>query len=209
MMTVVKDCNDLTQSSSFRKTEKDKTRHWLIYPNCRNRLGQCGTRGVRGDRGVMTSTFGGQRLCIDMKIQINLARSPYTLSQSPVCLVYRSFTTSNSKYAVPPPEVRTLAALTSEEDHSAASKWLSTFTVEDIPKTAYEVSYSRSSGPGGQVRLHYSIPPHSADDHAARKHNQLKSNTTLSPQTRTGHLATSLPHPPSFQNCKIPTISRS
>lgn len=44
-----------------------------------------------------------------------------------------------------------LAALKTESDHAAARRWLDDFTLGDIPKHAYEVGYSRSSGPGGQV----------------------------------------------------------
>lgn len=32
----------------------------------------------------------------------------------------------------------------------AARQWLMTFSHSDIPKTMFDVSYSRSSGPGGQ-----------------------------------------------------------
>jgi len=37
-----------------------------------------------------------------------------------------------------------------EEELKAARSWLTTFTPESIPKSICEVSFSRSSGPGGQ-----------------------------------------------------------
>ena len=49
---------------------------------------------------------------------------------------------------------RTYAAKTAEdadeEELKAARSWLTTFTPESIPKSICEVSFSRSSGPGGQ-----------------------------------------------------------
>ena len=39
---------------------------------------------------------------------------------------------------------------TSEEEHQEARNWLSGFSIKSIPRNACEVTYSRSSGPGGQ-----------------------------------------------------------
>jgi protein subunit release factor B len=44
--------------------------------------------------------------------------------------------------------------LTSEDDHREAARWIERFDqdgIERIPKTAYEITMTRSSGPGGQV----------------------------------------------------------
>lgn len=35
-------------------------------------------------------------------------------------------------------------------EHKEARTWLTTFNVDSIPKSAFEVTFSRSSGPGGQ-----------------------------------------------------------
>lgn len=37
-----------------------------------------------------------------------------------------------------------------DEDHKAARKWLESFSVNSIPRNLAEISFSRSSGPGGQ-----------------------------------------------------------
>ena len=39
---------------------------------------------------------------------------------------------------------------TSEEDLASARKWLANLTSETIPRSIGEVTFSRSSGPGGQ-----------------------------------------------------------
>lgn len=49
-----------------------------------------------------------------------------------------------------PPKLLNLATLTDDEHHALAKDWLDSFTAQDVPKTACEVSYARSSGPGGQ-----------------------------------------------------------
>ena len=38
----------------------------------------------------------------------------------------------------------------SEQNHAAARKWLSKFSIHTIPRNLCEVTFSRSSGPGGQ-----------------------------------------------------------
>ncbi len=39
---------------------------------------------------------------------------------------------------------------TSEEDHAAARRWLSKISIHTIPRNLCKVTFSRSSGPGGQ-----------------------------------------------------------
>lgn len=38
----------------------------------------------------------------------------------------------------------------SEEEHAAARTWLSKFRIHSIPRKLCEITFSRSSGPGGQ-----------------------------------------------------------
>jgi hypothetical protein len=45
------------------------------------------------------------------------------------------------------------ASLSTDSHHAAAKQWLEGFAIEDIPKNALEVTFARSSGPGGQVCL--------------------------------------------------------
>ncbi|CAK9783917.1 hypothetical protein CC85DRAFT_322259 [Cutaneotrichosporon oleaginosum] len=49
-----------------------------------------------------------------------------------------------------PPKLLALKELVEDEHHALARDWLDGFVPEDVPKTSYEVSYARSSGPGGQ-----------------------------------------------------------
>jgi hypothetical protein len=47
-----------------------------------------------------------------------------------------------------------LDRLTSDQDHREAARWLGKFKQDGsdrIPRTAYEIQMTRSSGPGGQV----------------------------------------------------------
>ncbi|KAJ7082843.1 hypothetical protein B0H15DRAFT_912135 [Mycena belliarum] len=55
-------------------------------------------------------------------------------------------TGSSRSLPVPPP----LAALESPEDASLARAWISKFRATQVPKGSVELSFSRSSGPGGQ-----------------------------------------------------------
>jgi peptidyl-tRNA hydrolase ICT1 len=41
-------------------------------------------------------------------------------------------------------------SLDADAEHALARQWLDDFALADIPKDAYEVSFVRSSGPGGQ-----------------------------------------------------------
>lgn len=68
-----------------------------------------------------------------------------------------------------PPPLRTYASKRgspqySDEDLSAARKWLSELNPDTIPHSLCEITFSRSSGPGGQnvnkcVPLKPSLPP--------------------------------------------------
>lgn len=58
---------------------------------------------------------------------------------------------SNTGRSLPtPPDIGILEGPT---DWAEARKWATQFKAENIPKTLVELSFSRSSGPGGQVRL--------------------------------------------------------
>ncbi|KAK4687561.1 hypothetical protein P7C73_g2554, partial [Tremellales sp. Uapishka_1] len=62
----------------------------------------------------------------------------------------RCFASSSVIQARAPTALLQLQALSTESHHADVKSWLESFTVHDIPKDGYEVSYSRSSGPGGQ-----------------------------------------------------------
>ncbi|OBZ72422.1 Peptidyl-tRNA hydrolase ICT1, mitochondrial [Grifola frondosa] len=48
---------------------------------------------------------------------------------------------------IPPPH---LASLSNAEENAQARAWLDKFKTQEIPKSLVELTYSRSSGPGGQ-----------------------------------------------------------
>ncbi|KAG6833124.1 hypothetical protein H0H87_011232 [Tephrocybe sp. NHM501043] len=55
---------------------------------------------------------------------------------------------SQGAHSLPPaPQI---ATLTNPEDTSQARAWISNFKTQIIPRAAVELSFSRSSGPGGQ-----------------------------------------------------------
>lgn len=62
----------------------------------------------------------------------------------------RSITTTGARLGKVPKELQSVRSLDSEDDHRHARAWLSGFRLSDVPKDALEVSYARSSGPGGQ-----------------------------------------------------------
>lgn len=63
----------------------------------------------------------------------------------------RAFSLSCRSNARPSTKLLTIPALSQASEHQEAKAWLDGFTSSDIPKSGYEVSWSRSSGPGGQV----------------------------------------------------------
>ena len=69
------------------------------------------------------------------------------LVQPPV----RFFGHSARSLAAAPAALLKLPSLETEEHHRLAREWTSDFVVDDIPKQAYDITYARSSGPGGQV----------------------------------------------------------
>lgn len=83
----------------------------------------------------------------------NLSGIGQSLINHPTC---HSFSTSSFRFARAPKDLVDLFSMSNESHHALARTWLDSFTIEDIPKDAYEVSYSRSSGPGGQVSR---LPP--------------------------------------------------
>jgi protein subunit release factor B len=56
---------------------------------------------------------------------------------------------SGSGFPVKPPQLKTLEC---REDMDVARRWVEEFKKESVPKSLVEISFSRSSGPGGQVR---------------------------------------------------------
>jgi len=69
----------------------------------------------------------------------------------------RSFTTIPRRLAPASPALLAIPSLDHESDHALARAWLDGFKEGDIPKTAWEAGYSRSSGPGGQVRHKFTL----------------------------------------------------
>ncbi|WWC69080.1 uncharacterized protein I206_103016 [Kwoniella pini CBS 10737] len=65
-------------------------------------------------------------------------------------LTIKQFTTSLNRFAKPPTTLLSLSSLVEESNHIQAREWVNNFKVNDIPKESYEISRSRSSGPGGQ-----------------------------------------------------------
>lgn len=59
---------------------------------------------------------------------------------------------STSAFRLSPASSKLLALneLIDDEHHALARQWLDDFVPEDVPKESYQVSYARSSGPGGQ-----------------------------------------------------------
>ena len=56
---------------------------------------------------------------------------------------------TSKSFAPTPPEVK---ALETSNDMKAARLWADAFRKVSIPREAVELSFSRSSGPGGQVK---------------------------------------------------------
>ena len=56
-----------------------------------------------------------------------------------------------------PPPLSNLATSHSKDADDAARDWLIRFKGSPIPRTAVDIAFSRSSGPGGQVCLHSSF----------------------------------------------------
>ncbi|KAJ4480242.1 RF-1 domain-containing protein [Lentinula aciculospora] len=61
--------------------------------------------------------------------------------------VGRRFSSGHSKSLPIPPSIDVLEG---PEDWAEARRWVSQFKVESIPRTLVQLSFSRSSGPGGQ-----------------------------------------------------------
>jgi peptidyl-tRNA hydrolase ICT1 len=64
---------------------------------------------------------------------------------------FRCLSSTPATCAAAGTELLRLQSLDTPADHKAAREWVDGFGVGDIPKEALAVSYSRSSGPGGQV----------------------------------------------------------
>ncbi|KAL1410954.1 hypothetical protein Q8F55_001897 [Vanrija albida] len=62
----------------------------------------------------------------------------------------RLLSTSSSAAGPAPARLLALAQLSKQDDHTLARDWINGFTLDDLPKDGYEVTYARSSGPGGQ-----------------------------------------------------------
>ncbi|OCF32073.1 hypothetical protein I316_06229 [Kwoniella heveanensis BCC8398] len=80
------------------------------------------------------------------------SRSRSSLSSSALSDIVqrRNLTSSSHSLDKASDHLLRLSKLDKEADHVEAREWVERFKVDDIPKDAYEVSRSRSSGPGGQ-----------------------------------------------------------
>jgi len=83
---------------------------------------------------------------------LNRAYSPRVL-----CLCARGFHANAPRLSLPIPPA--LFSLETKADGAGAREWLSAFRSATVPRNLVELSFSRSSGPGGQVRVH--LPPRS------------------------------------------------
>lgn len=63
----------------------------------------------------------------------------------------RVFHASPSVWSLPIPP--TLSSLESKTDTANAREWLNAFMSATVPRNLVELSFARSSGPGGQVRV--------------------------------------------------------
>ena len=87
----------------------------------------------------------------------SISRYVLDISISEVTTAKRNFTSTSTAKGRAPESLLRLKSLVTENDHSLARTWLEGFGPEDIPKEAWSASYSRSSGPGGQVSPHFSL----------------------------------------------------
>ncbi|KAF8824734.1 hypothetical protein HHX47_DHR7000241 [Lentinula edodes] len=70
---------------------------------------------------------------------------PFTLNLQGIC---RNLSSNTGRSLPTPPNIGILEGPT---DWAEARKWATQFKTENIPKTLVELSFSRSSGPGGQL----------------------------------------------------------
>lgn len=70
------------------------------------------------------------------------------VTQSLVAASWRRLSSSNVSSRFPPP----LLKLETSEENAQARDWIVKFKTSRIPKDDVQLTYSRSSGPGGQVR---------------------------------------------------------
>lgn len=75
------------------------------------------------------------------------------LRYRPLSSSLRKLSTTSSCLASPTKALLGLGTLETPEQHKLAKEWVDNFRRDDIPKDAWEATYSRSSGPGGQVSL--------------------------------------------------------
>lgn len=62
-------------------------------------------------------------------------------------VIHRGIRTSSEGLPAPPP----LSSLVTSQDMQEARQWIEHFRIASIPKDVVEITFSRSSGPGGQV----------------------------------------------------------
>lgn len=62
----------------------------------------------------------------------------------------RGIASTAARLGKPSKALAALRTLSTDDDHKQARLWLDGFTLDDVPKDELDVSYARSSGPGGQ-----------------------------------------------------------
>ncbi|WOO80929.1 uncharacterized protein LOC62_03G004458 [Vanrija pseudolonga] len=62
----------------------------------------------------------------------------------------RLLSTSSVVAGRAPARLLALSQLAQQADHNLTRDWIDGFTLDDLPKDGYAVTYARSSGPGGQ-----------------------------------------------------------
>ena len=95
----------------------------------------------------MTSCIAG--LSLSIKYVLTLKQT-LTLTLG---VTRRPFSSSSCWSGPAPVSLLELKELDSDADHRLAEGWAHGFRVQDIPKGAYDVTYARSSGAGGQVSV--------------------------------------------------------
>jgi hypothetical protein len=85
------------------------------------------------------------------QIRKPMLRSCFILDVVKHCQPERSLTSIATRHATPLPSPPNIHALVTPEHTAEARLWISQFQRHTIPKAAVRFTFSRSSGPGGQV----------------------------------------------------------
>ena len=102
--------------------------------------------------------------CVNLLPYCNLSQAPLTnlmfllsyhdvlnRSCASAALRLRVFHASAPRLSLPIPPA--LSSLETKADTASAREWLNAFRIATVPRNMVELSFARSSGPGGQVRV--------------------------------------------------------